>query len=82
MGEPGPDELSALLAEVRRTRTAQHDAQQLVGAKAQDMGPARRASLTALEAYARAIDRHGWPVPAKMRLNIQLLRSVCGVRDP
>ena len=74
----GQNNLAGLLAEVRRTRTAQHETQQLLGASAVHVLPARRASLEALEAYAGALDRHGWPVPLKMRLDMQLLRSLCG----
>jgi hypothetical protein len=79
---PDPDDLPGLLAEVRRTRTAQHETQQLVGASALSMVPARRASLAALEAYAGALDRRGWPVPPKMRRDLQLLRSLCGPLYP
>jgi hypothetical protein len=74
----GRDDLPALLAEVRRTRTAQHERQRLVPASAEGMLPTRQASLRALEAYAGALDRHGWPLPARMRLDMQLLRSLCG----
>ena len=86
MGDPEPrhlrrcqDDLAGLLEEVRRTRTAQQGVQKLMGAaSASGLLPARRATLSALEAYADALDRHGWPVPSKMRLDIQLLRSLCG----
>ncbi|RYP84430.1 hypothetical protein EKO23_15510 [Nocardioides guangzhouensis] len=86
MGDPvpenielrGQDEFPALLAEVRRTRAAQHEAQRLVPGRADYLLKARKASLNALEAYASALDRHGWPLPPKMRLEIQLLRALCG----
>jgi hypothetical protein len=45
------------------------------------MLPVRKASLKALETYSRELHRHGWPVPPKMMLEIQLLRSLCGVRE-
>ena len=77
-----PDDLPALLAEVRRARTAQHQTQGLKPARPEHMLPARKATLSALEAYASALDRHGWPVPPRMRLDIQLLRSLCGPQRP
>ena len=45
------------------------------------MLPVQHDSLKALEAYARAVHGRGWPVPPKMRAEIQLLRSLCGVYD-
>jgi len=86
MGDPDPGharvlrpaDIETLLGEVRRTRTAQHEAQQQGGATFWSMRSARLASLTALETYAGVLDRNGWPVPPRMRFDIQLLRSLCG----
>jgi hypothetical protein len=78
---PSQDDLPHLLAEVRRTRTAQHETLMNVGANSALMLPVQHDSLEALEAYARAVHVHGWPVPPKMRAEIQLLRSLCGVID-
>jgi hypothetical protein len=79
LNSAGQDCLVTLLAEVRRTRRQQRETQQLTGANAMGMVPARRASLRALEAYASALGERGWPVPSRMRLEIQLLQSLCGV---
>ncbi len=78
---PSHDDLPRLLAEVRRTRTAQHETLMTVGANSAFMFPVHHDSLQALEAYARAVHVHGWPVPPRMRAEIQLLRSLCGVSD-
>jgi hypothetical protein len=59
----------------------QHDTLMSVGASSAFMLPVQHDSLKALEAYARAVHGRGWPVPPKMRAEIQLLRSLCGVYD-
>lgn len=79
---PKPEDLRALLAEVFRTRAAQHEEQAQRGSSAVSLPPARRASLQALESYAAALERHGWPLPPKMRTELHLLRSICGKRSP
>jgi hypothetical protein len=84
VGEPGVKstiggelELRALLAEVFRTREDQHTQQSRRGTSAHDLHAARAAALRALEGYAVALHDRGWPVPPKMRTDIQLLRSLC-----
>jgi len=76
------DDVRALLAEVLRTRVALHEEQAQRGSHAQTSPPARQAALHALENYAAALQRHGWPLPPKMRLELHLLRSMCGQRLP
>jgi hypothetical protein len=85
VGEPGvrgttvgADDLPGLLAEVFRTREDQHVQQSRRGSSAHDLHTARAAALRALEGYAGALHERGWPVPPKMRTDIQLLRSLCG----
>jgi hypothetical protein len=84
VGDPEPSnppsrrDLPSLLAEVRRTRAEHQQTQRLAVANPLGLIPTRRASLRALEAYARAVDLQGWPLPTKMQLEIQLLRSLCG----
>lgn len=73
----GAHELRALLAEVFRTREDQHTQQSRRGTSAHDLHAARAAALQALEGYAVALHERGWPVPPKMRTDIQLLRSLC-----
>jgi hypothetical protein len=75
-------DLEDLLAEVVRTRNAQQEAQRQRGATTEALRPARLSALAALEAYAGALDRHGWPMPPRMRFDIQLLRSLCGRDGP
>jgi hypothetical protein len=62
---------------VFRTREDQHVQQSRRGTSANDLHAARAASLRALEGYAVALQVRGWPVPPKMRTDIQLLRSLC-----
>jgi hypothetical protein len=70
-------DLRALLDEVFRTREDQHTQQSRRGTSAHDLHSARAAALHALEGYAVALQERGWPVPPKMRTDIQLLRSLC-----
>jgi hypothetical protein len=79
---PKPGDLRKLLAEVFRTRAAQHEEQAQRGSSGASVPPARRASLQALETYAAALEHHGWPLPPKMRTELHLLRSMCGKRSP
>jgi hypothetical protein len=75
-----PPSLRWLLLEVQRTR-AEHSAEQGErGATAQTLLPVRRAALKALEDYSSALHRQGWPTPGQMKLDIQLLRALCGVQ--
>ena len=84
--ETGPPEvgesLRSLLLEVHRARAAQVEEQAGRGATAQTLLPVRRATLEALENYNVALRLRGWPTPPQMRLDIQLLRSLCGVTRP
>jgi hypothetical protein len=70
-------ELRGLLDEVVRTRASQHVAQTLPDMTPEGLRAARRAHLRALEAYARALEGHGWPLPRKMRQDLHLQRSLC-----
>jgi len=74
--------LRALLLEVQRTRAAYSAEQSERGATTQTLLPVRRAVLKALEDYSTALHRQGWPTPAQMKLDIQLLRALCGVPRP
>jgi hypothetical protein len=87
----GEQTRQALLAEISRSkgRAAQleGEAQQSVsphsrGATAQTLFRARRDTLTALENYSAALRLRGWPTPPKMVREIQLLRSLLGIRCP
>jgi len=76
----GPEDgssLRALLMEVHRTRAAHVEGQGERGATVQSLIPVRRAALKALENYSAALDERGWPTPAHMKLDIQLLRALC-----
>lgn len=77
--EDQPD-LRALLEEVFRTRAARIEEQRQRGATAQTLLPVRRAALEALENYNVALTLRGWPTPSRMHQDIELLRSLCGVR--
>jgi hypothetical protein len=87
VGEPGvgrviggEEELRVLLEEVFRTRADQQAQQSRRGSNAHELHAARSASLEALEGYAGALTERGWPLPPRMRNDIQLLRSLCGQR--
>jgi len=77
-------DLRVLLDEVLRTRAVQREEQIQGGSSALLLLPAmRREALTALENYADALEDRGYPLPPKMRLELNLLRSMCGpVRHP
>lgn len=77
----------ALLAEVFRSksRTAQLERGTQAGTTHQTpraLLRARRDTLEALENYSTALGLRGWPTPPKMAREIQLLRSLCGIRRP
>jgi hypothetical protein len=74
------EDLHALFDEVIRTRGRQRQEQARRGASNASMLPAREASLQALQDYIDALDVRGWPVPPKMRLDLNLLRAICNVR--
>ena len=75
-------QLKVLLDEVVRTRAVQHQEQSQRGSSAFSILPARRAALNALEEYAEALEQFGWPLPPKMRVELHLLRAMCGRRPP
>jgi hypothetical protein len=77
--EPGGIQLRALLAEVVRTRAGRHKVRACRLSTPEDLHGANRESLHALERYALALDRLGWPMPARLRQELSLLRSTCGV---
>ena len=90
MGVDGERTRQALLAEISRCRSrAAHlegELQQSVspysrGAAAQMLFRARRDTLDALESYSTALRLRGWPTPPKMLREIQLLRSLLGIRS-
>jgi hypothetical protein len=85
----GEETRQALLAEIsrRKSRAAQLEAEmqqsvspQSRGATAQTVFRARRDTLRALENYSEALRLRGWPTPPKMVNEIQLLRSLLGIR--
>lgn len=78
----GGSSLRLLLLEVHRTRAEHVERQSERGATLQTLLPVRRAALEALENYSAALNERGWPSTAQMRLDIQLLRALCGVQRP
>jgi hypothetical protein len=78
VSDPGGVQLRALLADVVRTRAGRHKVRACRLSTPEDLHGANRESLHALERYAFALDRLGWPLPAKLRQELFLLRSTCG----
>jgi hypothetical protein len=79
-GPADASSLRTLLREVHRTRAAHLHGQGERGATNRTLIPVRRAALEALENYSAALHEQGWPTPAQMKLDIQLLRALCGVQ--
>jgi hypothetical protein len=71
--------LRALMDEVVRARAAQDQVRTRSSVAPEELRRARRAHLRALENYALALDRLGWPPPPKLCREMHLLRSLCGV---
>jgi hypothetical protein len=78
----GENSLRVLLLEVQLTRARHARYQVERGASTQTLLPVRRAALRALENYSSALRQHGWPTPPQMKLDIQLLRALCGIQSP
>jgi hypothetical protein len=78
--EEAADELRLLLDQVVSTRAAEHEFRIGKTSDKVHLLPARRACLTALEAYTGALRARGWPVPRQMTQEMVLMRSLC--KDP
>ena len=76
--DPEQDTLAELLAEVRRTRSEHDQTRGVTRASTESLRDTSLGALGALEAYARALDGRGWPVPPRMQLDLRLLRALCG----
>lgn len=85
MGGPYADQptgarsLESLLGEVVSARSAQQTVQRRPGIGADALAQVHWATLRALEDYAAAVERRGWPVPREIRRDLHLHRALCGV---
>jgi hypothetical protein len=74
-GEP---ELGLLLATVVRARATQREIREAPRRRVDDLTMARRACLQAVENYTAALASRCLPIPYQLRMELSLLRNVCG----
>src|SRR5262245_34282888 len=77
--EPGGQstDLALQWTAVVRAREFEDKQRRRLGSNARQMLSARKATLRALEDYARALIRRGFPVPRRLSREIALQRFVC-----
>jgi hypothetical protein len=79
MAEQLEPQLRVLLDNIGHARAVAHAMSRRHRPPAAELLKARKKHLAALEQYAAEVERRGWPLPTKVRIDMHLLRSLCGL---